>query len=159
FEATAAEREALPAAALTPLIFNIHAAATTVVAALERVNALRDPILALDGITAERFDRLRSYALAAQEAHARSQGTSRAVSPLPGIQQRAAAKTAMLARALEAAADKGLVGRDRLGALRGGVGYRETLDDLITAKAIASEAWPRLSGRTTLELGDVAEAE
>ncbi len=135
------------------------AAVSTARGALPRIFSYRDQLSKLANFDIEDFDQLPVYASAALQATMLYQAAS---APPEHFQQLVAEATALresLLTAATALAQAELISGDRLGELKGPVGYRNIASDVLTLMNIIRNSWASVSARTAVTEEELDRAQ
>ncbi|MET0591574.1 MAG: hypothetical protein ABW133_02670 [Polyangiaceae bacterium] len=155
-----AEMGRVPAEDLAAVSIDVPTAVTTVLGAIPEIRALRGRIAAeLPQFDIARLDKLESYALATAHAHALFIGSSEPRESIERLVQGGISIREVIVADATALAQRRLLDGGRLRELRGVNGYRNLAFDLFMLAAIMREAWPRIATQTTLQPGELEQAE
>lgn len=158
YQATAPDRAALREEQLIAVNADIGAAVHTVLAAVPRINAIRDKIEALP-VDHDRIDRLDVIARAAGHAQAVYAVASSPPEQLQQVYERAIKERAGLRSDITNLITHELVNADALSGLSNETGYRNVGYDLLSLVEIFRGAGERIQGRTGTLPEDLDEAE
>lgn len=149
---------AIPANELLPVNLDIPRAAGRGSLAAERIAPLLPELAKLHRFDFARVERLGLYALALHHAHDLATEVGADEIALHRMLVEATPLREDLLRSAELLAHFGVVGSDRVAAIRSGQGYADTADDLIALGRLFDEAWARVTGRVLVTREQVDRA-
>ncbi len=144
---------------LLPINVDPLTAVATARGALAQILTLRKRMEALPEFEIQNLDKLELYALATMQAQTIYQGAS---APPEHFQELVAEATALRELMLSdatALANRGHISGDKLGTLKGPVGYRNVASDLLILTNMIRGNWKAVSTRTGVTEGELDRAE
>ena len=150
---------ALPDEQLRPVNLDLSAAVVTVIGALPALRALRSEVVNVLGEPfAEPFDTLELYTQAAGQAHADYLSTSTPSGLQALSDELVAARDVLFIDATSLVKRKVLEGGE-LAELRGNVGFRNQVFDVLQLVGVFRRHWARVEALTPVKLADLDQAE
>jgi hypothetical protein len=160
FARVRAELEALPAGRVRSINVYVPAAVALVMGVLPKLQGLRDAMRVLPG-AAEALDALPDRALAALYAHAaRTLGrpSGEGKSPLRALADEAKALRKRLLLGARTLAHFGLLDATQVAAVRGGLGYLDTAQELAALALLYRASWGVIATKTPVTLPEIERA-
>ena len=154
------ELEALPAESLLRVNLDVHAAVVTALGCLPELRTHREALAAQFGDAfAKKLDALETYAKAAEQAHGEFLASQTSSTELAAL-----SKELVETREILATDATSLVNRKRLdpgvlSGLRGTVGFRNQVLDVVQLTAIFRRHWESVRDVTPVTLADLERAE
>lgn len=154
------EIRAVPADTLLPHNVDIPQAVTTALGALPELRTFRERIVReLPAMDITSFDKLEAYALAAGHAHSMWVAASEPTQSLTALADEALRFRELLSSDVRALSKRGLLDGSRLKVLKGPRGYRNLAFDVFTLANMLRQSWPRVAGKTAVDLTELEQAE
>lgn len=159
---------ALPASEHIPITMDVALTFTTSHGKLMQIPELRQRVLALPGIHRERVEEVEELLLAFGYAQAQYSNHFAPTAAIPALHEKVVKSRQVLANAVEALADVGLVPGDRRVDIKGNASRDAIALDVIGTVGQLVERWPSIEGKTALtreqlerfanDAGDLLEA-
>lgn len=160
YNATAADRAAVPQGDLLAVNLNVQLVTTTILGALPRLWSLRDEVIAkIPSFDIAQFDKLEVYAKALAYAQTVYLAASTPAETLPALASRAIEIRQQLLTDATALARRGLLDQKRLDDLKGDTGYLSVASDLGVLVRMLREGWTAIVSKSAIQPSELDEAE
>lgn len=153
------ELKALPAQDLVQVQLDIPEAVATVLGSLPEIRALRGEIEgSMKGFDLTSVDKLEDYALALSDAHTEFLIATKPMDDLEQLIEEGTSLRTKLEADSNALALHGLIDREKLSELQGGVGYKSLATDLSIYAKVFIKSWNEIQNKVGFSAADVERA-
>lgn len=158
FDATAADRAALPADEVLPVRIDVVTAVVTTLGCVHKVLPYRGAIASgIAMFDLAYLDKLEPYALALMESQTQYNAVAKPSEPIEPLSKELVATREMLLADVTALEARKLID-GRRGELRGAVGYKAQATDVLLLASVLRAAWPKIEGKSAATQAELDHA-